>query len=130
VNTAESRKGLAQQYSMSQWLSQQGYLGGFVAACASGDIDLLGRCLRDEIVEPQRARSVPCFEAVKTAAMKSGALGCSLSGSGPSIFALCRDSIASDIATAMEQACRSQGYECQAWTSPLNAPGAALEPER
>lgn len=126
VNTAESRKGLAQHYSMDQWLGQQGYLAGFLSACASGDIELLGRCLRDEIIEPQRASSVPCFGAVKTAAMKAGALGCSLSGSGPSIFALCRNSIASNVATSMEQACRGQGYECQAWISPLDAPGAII----
>ncbi len=127
INTAESRKGLAKQYSMEQWLNQQGYLGGFVAACASGDVDLLGRCLRDELIEPQRAKFVPCFDTVKAAAVKSGALGCSLSGSGPSIFALCHDASASNVATAMEQACRSQGYECQAWISPLDAPGATIE---
>lgn len=127
VNTAESRKGLARSYSMEQWLTQQGYLAGFVAACSSGDIELLGRCLRDELIEPQRARFVPCFDAVKDAALKADALGCSLSGSGPSIFALCRDASAANIATAMEQACRKMGYECESWISPLDAPGAHVE---
>ena len=59
--------------------------------------------------------------------MRAGALGCSLSGSGPSIFALCRDSRAANIATAMEQACRKMGYECQSWTSPLGTPGAHIK---
>lgn len=126
VNTADSRRGLATGYSAEQWLTQQGYLAGFVAACASGDVDMLGRCLRDELIEPQRAASVPCFAAVKEAAMKASALGCSLSGSGPSIFALCRDRSAAHIATAMEQACRKAGYACASWISPLASPGARL----
>jgi homoserine kinase len=127
VNTADSRKGLARGYSMDQWLTQQGYLAGFVAACLQNDVSLLAECLRDETIEPQRAESVPCFPAVKEAAMKSGALGCSLSGSGPSIFALCPESEAANLAIAMEQACRKMGYECQSWISALNAPGARLE---
>ena len=127
VNTAESRKGLSSGYSMEQWLTQQGYLAGFVAACGQNDVDMLGRCLRDEIIEPQRANAVPCFAEVKSAAMKADALGCSLSGSGPSIFALCRDQAAANVATAMEQACRKMGYECESWISPLAAPGAHVE---
>ena len=126
VNTAESRKGLARGYSMDQWLTQQGYLAGFVAACAAGDVETFGRCLRDELIEPQRSPGIPCFDAVKEAAMKANALGCSLSGSGPSIFALCRDQAATNIATAMEQACRKMGYECESWISPLDAPGARV----
>ena len=127
VNTAESRQGLARSYSLDQWLTQQGYLAGFVAACASGDVELFGKCLRDEIIEPQRASSVPCFAAVKEAALRSGALGCSLSGSGPSIFAICKKDAAASLASAMEQACRASGYECMAWISALGAPGAHVE---
>ena len=126
VNTAESRKGLARGYTTEQWLTQQGYLAGFVSACYSGDIDLLGRCLRDELIEPQRAASVPCFEAVKEAALRLNALGCSLSGSGPSIFALCRDKDALNVATGMEQACLLAGYDSQSFISPLGSPGAHL----
>jgi len=127
VNTAESRNGLANSYSMEQWLEQQGYLAGFIAGCASSDIDLIGRSLRDVVIEPQRAASVPCFAAVKAAAMKDDALGCSLSGSGPSIFAICREESAANIASAMEESCRGAGYECRLWVSPLDAPGAVVE---
>ncbi len=126
VNTAESRAGLTQDYSLEQWLTQQGYLAGFIAACGKNDVDLLSRCLRDELIEPQRAASVPCFTAVKDAALKSEALGCSLSGSGPSIFAICQDDVAKNVATAMEQVCRKMGYECEWWISRLDSPGARL----
>lgn len=127
VNTAQARKGLAKGYSARLWLEQQGLLAGFVAACAANDIELIGKTLRDVIIEPQRAPAVPCFEAVKAAALKGGALGCSLSGSGPSIFALCPTPYARNLASAMEQACRSQGIGCQSWVSPMTAPGARVE---
>lgn len=127
VNTAHARSRLAKGYSMDQWLQQQGYLATFVAACASGDIDMLGRSLHDVVIEPQRSAAVSCFDAVKEAADRAGALGCSLSGSGPSMFALCEDRQARNIASAMEQACRALGIECQSWVSSMNADGARLE---
>lgn len=127
VNTAHARAKLAKGYTTDQWLSQQGYLGGFVAACASGDIELIGKTLKDVIIEPQRSAAVPCFEAVKQAAERGGALGFSLSGSGPSLFALCRDQDANNVAVAMEQACRGMGIDCQSYVSSMAAPGARIE---
>ena len=127
VNTAHARAKLAKGYSMEQWITQQAYFGGFVAACATSDIDLIRKTLKDVVIEPQRSSAVPCFDAVKEAAERSGALGVSLSGSGPSIFALAEDGVATNIATAMEQACRGLGIECQSFVSPMDAPGAQLE---
>jgi homoserine kinase len=98
-----------------------------MAGCASNDVDLIGKCLKDVIIEPQRAASVPCFTVVKSAAMEAQALGCSLSGSGPSIFAFCREADAENIRSAMEHAIRDAGYDCQSWISPLDAPGAYVE---
>jgi len=127
VNTAHARQGLARGYSMEQWIEQQAYFGGFIAACERDDHELLARCLRDVIVEPQRSAAVPCFEGVKAVALAQGALGCSLSGSGPSIFALCQERDAARVAVAMEQECRNHGYECQSWISPLETRGAFVE---
>jgi homoserine kinase len=127
VDTAQARRGLAKGYSMQQWLQQQGYLAGFIAGCMAGDLDLISRTLRDVVIEPQRAASVSCFENVKQAAIRSGALGCSLSGSGPSIFAFCEERKAMNMSSAMEQACLALGIECQSWVSPLDAEGARLE---
>ena len=127
VNTAQARRGLAKSCSTQQWVDQQGLLAGFVAACAASDADLVGKTLRDVIIEPQRKAAVPCFDVVKAAAEKGGALGCSLSGSGPSIFALCKMGNAQNIAMLMEQACRTQGIGCESWVSPMTAPGAQIE---
>ena len=127
VDTAVQRKILARTYTLEQWREQQSYLGGFIAGCAQNDPDLIRRCLKDVIIEPQRKSVVPCFDAVQAAALKSNALGCSLSGSGPGIFALCIDAEARNVATAMEQACRAMGYKCQSWISAMTADGAYLE---
>jgi len=127
VNTAQARRRLAKSCPTQQWVDQQGLLAGFVAACAAGNIDLIGKTLRDVIIEPQRKVAVPCFDVVKAAAEKGGALGCSLSGSGPSIFALCKTGNAQNVAITMEQACRTLGIGCESWVSPMTAPGAHIE---
>ena len=127
VNTAQARRILPKSVSMQLWLQQQGLLAGFIHACASSDFDLLAKTLRDVIIEPHRKGKVACFDEVTAAAKSAGAFGCTLSGSGPSMFALCKDGDAKNIASAMEQACRAQGISCQSWVSSMNAPGAHVE---
>jgi homoserine kinase len=129
VNTAQARRGLSKGYSMQDWLAQQGLLAGFIVACAENNLDLIARTLKDVIIEPQRKDAVPCFDAVREAAMRTGAFGFSLSGSGPSMFALCRSGDARNMASKMEQACRQQGIACQSWISSMSAPGARIENE-
>jgi homoserine kinase len=126
VNTAQARRGLKKSCSMQDWIAQQGFLAGFIVACAQNDHKLIARTLRDIVIEPQRKDNVPCFDAVKAAAGKAGAFGCSLSGSGPSIFALCPEGQARNLVSAMEQACRAQGIACDSWISPMTAPGARV----
>jgi homoserine kinase len=127
VNTAHARLQLPKAISMKLWLDQQGLLAAFIHACATDDIDLIRQSLRDVVVEPHRKGNVACFDEVVAAAHKAGALGCTLSGSGPSIFALCKDNDARNVASAMEQACRGVGISCQSWVSSMNAPGARVE---
>ena len=64
---------------------------------------------------------------MQAAAMRDGAYGCSLSGSGPSVFALCAAEDAERIAASMAEAGKSAGFECRYWVSPLDAPGARVE---
>lgn len=127
VHTGEARKALADTVGLQQWIDQQGYLAGFITACVYGDLELMRATLRDIVIEPQRAASVPVFPAMRDAAFDTGALGASLSGSGPSVFALVPSAAAGDVAAAMEAACKGQGVDCQAWISPMTAPGARLE---
>jgi homoserine kinase len=127
VNTAESRNELSDNYSMKQWLDQQGYLAGFLLGLQKIDLNLIKNSMQDVIIEPQRASSVECFNEIKEAIMNKGALGCSLSGSGPSIFALCEDHIATEIKLIMMKIFTSHNISSEGWISSLDASGAYVE---
>ncbi|MEM1244775.1 MAG: homoserine kinase [Acidobacteriota bacterium] len=88
INTAESRRLLGDTVQLPQAIQQWANLGGFVAALYKGDAELLSRCLIDVVAEPVRGPQVPDFARIQAAALEARALGCSLSGSGPAIFAL------------------------------------------
>src|SRR5262245_46960389 len=88
VETGAARKLLGDQVALKDAVRQWANVGGLVASLYTSDLALLSRSLVDSIAEPKRASLVPGFFEVKSAAVAAGALGCSLSGSGPSIFAL------------------------------------------
>lgn len=88
VETGSARKLLGDQVALKDAVRQWANVGGLVASLYTSDLPLLSRSLVDSIAEPKRAGLVPGFYEVKAAAIAAGALGCSLSGSGPSIFAL------------------------------------------
>jgi homoserine kinase len=92
VSTAEARRLVkARTYSIDEVVPNLGNVAALVAALASGDLELLGRSIRDRLVGPVRAPLIPGFQAVKDAALHAGALGCSIAGSGPSVFAFAAD---------------------------------------
>ncbi|MEQ8478491.1 homoserine kinase [Fulvivirga sp.] len=91
VKTSDSKKMLKKEISLELAVAQWGNLAGFVSGLASSDFDLISRSLEDLVVEPIRSMLIPGFESLKEAAKHNGALGCSISGSGPSVFALCEN---------------------------------------
>src|SRR5207245_7423725 len=107
IETAKARALLGTIVPLSDAIQQWANLGAFVDALHRGDFAQIARSLEDTIAEPRRAPLVPGLAMIKRAAIDAGALGCSLSGSGPSIFALCRDAvIAQRVAAAMSAAVR------------------------
>jgi homoserine kinase len=98
-----------------------------VNACHTGDLSLLGRCIVDDVVSPIRAGLVPGGQQAIRAALDAGALGSSISGAGPSVFALCRSArSAREVASAMQAAFTAAGLASKAHTSPADCPGARL----
>ncbi|HYH55206.1 MAG TPA: homoserine kinase, partial [Anseongella sp.] len=91
VRTEDARKILRREIPLKDAIVQWGNIGGLIAGLMKGDYGLIGRSLKDVIIEPVRSLLIPGFEQVKQAAMDAGALGCSISGSGPSVFALGND---------------------------------------
>ena len=88
IETGAARRLLGDQVALKDATRQWANVGGLVAALYTSDLALLSRSLVDHIAEPKRASLVPGLAEIKSAALSAGALGCSLSGSGPSIFAL------------------------------------------
>ncbi len=88
VNTKDARFILRNEVSLKNAISQMGNVAGLIAGLMQEDYGLISRSMVDVIVEPVRAILIPEFNNVKQAALDSGALGCSISGAGPSMFAL------------------------------------------
>jgi homoserine kinase len=125
--TAESRGVLPERPSWRETVDFAGNLASLVEALHTGDRALLGRCLRDPIVEAHRAPLVPGFRAAQAAALAAGALGCSLSGSGPSIFAVVEDEArAGAIATTIRRCFTEVGLASQGWICALDPEGARV----
>lgn len=128
VDTREARRVLPREIPLHALVEQSANLAGVVAGCYSGDLELIGRSLADRVVEPHRARLVRGFESVQRAALGAGALGCSLSGSGPALFAWCEgEQRGHRIREAMIAAFAGAGVEARGWISPVDAPGARVE---
>jgi homoserine kinase len=87
IHTGDTRKILKKQILLSDAVQQWGNVASLVAGLLKKDYKLIGRSLQDVIIEPIRSILIPGFNDIKQAAMDAGALGCSISGSGPSIFA-------------------------------------------
>jgi homoserine kinase len=127
LDTRTARAVLPREIPLPLAIHQAAELAALVAACFVGDVALIGRSLVDHVVEPARAPLVPGFRAVQRAAMEAGALGCSLSGAGPSLFAWCDgDDAASAVRAATTAAFAAEGIESEAWVSPVDCPGARI----
>jgi homoserine kinase len=124
VNTKDARFILKNEVSLKNTITQMGNVAGLIAGLMTPDYDLISRSLVDVIIEPVRSILIPEFNEVKQAALDAGALGCSISGSGPSMFALSRDvDTAEQIGAAMQQAFLAVGITSEAYVSEINQEG-------
>ena len=106
---------------------QWGNVGGLIAGLYTKDYELIGRSLHDEIVEPLRSVLIPGFDLIKQTALKNGALGSGISGSGPSIFALSRGKNTADqIAKAMSEVYENMNLPYEIHVSKINPDGVRI----
>lgn len=129
VQTGTARALLGDTVPLSAAVRQWANLGALVSALHTSDLDLLSRALVDHVAEPKRAVLVPGFAAVKAAAAAAGALGCSLSGSGPSIFALARSLDQARVVGAAMAAAYARdggGVAADLWISAVGTTGARV----
>lgn len=127
IKTSDSRKILKTNISLADGIKQWGNVGGLIAGLYTEDYDLIGRSLVDHIVEPIRSILIPGFDDVKKAALKAGALGCGISGSGPSIFALSRGiSNAEKVTEAMGSVFKKIDLDYDLYVSAINKEGIQI----
>lgn len=128
IDTGSARRLLGETVPLSAAVRQWANVGALVAGLFRNDLALLSRALEDHVAEPRRAHLVPGLYSVKRAAIDAGAVGCGLSGSGPSVFALC-DSIerAKAAGTAMRDAFADAAeVPTDLWVSLVGGPGARI----
>ena len=126
LSTRQARAILKGSVAMKDFVWQTANLAGFISACYTDDIDLLRESFEDVVIEPQRAALIPGFGEVRRAAISAGALGCSISGAGPTLFAWCLASHALAVREAMVVEFSHHGLASDHWTTPIDALGARV----
>ncbi len=124
VSTKEARAILSRTVNMSDFVWQTANLAGFISGCYTNDLDLIKASLEDVIIEKQRQVLIPGFADVRAGALEKGALGCSISGAGPTIFALCLEKDARAVRDAMVSAFGKQGIDTDKWIVSVQSGGA------
>ncbi len=124
VQTRDARSILRKQISLKDATVQWGNTAGLVAGLWKCDYELIGRSMQDVIIEPIRSILIPGFDSVKFNAMRAGALGCGISGSGPSIFSLSRDEeTAEEVGRKMQNAFGMLNIDSEVYISSINREG-------
>lgn len=127
IDVRRARELLNKEVKLADFVAQTANLAGFLSGCFTDDRALIGRSLQDLVVEPQRAHLIPGFAQVQAAARQAGAIGCSISGAGPAIFAIHDfDTNPAKISEAMIAAFQEAGVEATAISSPINGLGAHI----
>ncbi len=126
LSTRAARDILRPSVDLDLHVRQTACLAGFLAGCYANDLELIRANLMDVIIEPQRAALIPGFGDVKRAALEAGALGCSISGAGPSVFAWCEEAHAARAQRAMCAAFEAHGLGVDHWIAPAGGEGARV----
>jgi len=127
VLTDDARRILKKQILLKDAIVQWGNVAGLITGLMTSDYTLISRSMKDVIIEPVRSLLIPGYDEIKEAAIGAGALGCSISGSGPSIFALSTEmATATGVGEVMQTTCSAQDIDSEVYISPINKHGPHL----
>lgn len=127
ILTKDARGILSEYVKFEDAVLQTRNMGGLIVGLYNNNFELIKSSLTDVLVEPQRAKLIPHFYKVKEAAMNAGALGCSISGAGPSIFAISMNTfVAENVGNAMQKVFTDNKIDNTLYLSPINQQGAIL----
>ncbi|MEO7935449.1 MAG: homoserine kinase [Dokdonella sp.] len=127
LETRRAREALQGAYALGEFVEQSANLALVLSGCHLGDAELVRAGLADALVEPRRAPLIRGFHAVKDAALENDAMGASISGAGPSVFAWFENRASAErAATAMCAAFEQAGFSSEAYLCPINGPAASV----
>jgi len=127
LRTEESRKVLKPQVPLADTIIQTGNIAGLMIGLMKPDLKLISRSLEDVIAEPVRKSFIPGFDQIKSVAIQSGALGCGISGSGPTVFALCeREEVAEKVGAVMQRIFSGLHIMSEVFISAIHQEGARV----
>ena len=127
VKTKDARDVLPTEIALKDAVTQWANVGGLISGLYTDNYNLISNSLVDIIVEPARKNLIPFFDDVKNSAIKAGALGAGISGSGPTIFALCKGNIiAKKVFNAIEESYRDKGIDFEMFISEVNPKGIKI----
>jgi homoserine kinase len=127
LETRRAREVLAEPYPLPLVVQQSAHLALFLTGLQRGEAALIREGLQDLLVEPRRASLIPGFAVVKSAALDCGALGASISGAGPSVFAWFASKTEAEVAApAMRAGFVDAGFDARTYVSPVAGPRAEL----
>ena len=127
VKTKDAREVLPKEIALKDAVTQWANVGGLISGLHSSDYNLISNSLVDIIVEPARKNLIPFFDKVKESAMAAGALGAGISGSGPTIFALCKgDEIAKNVYKSIKKSYSNTGINFELFISEINQEGIKI----
>jgi homoserine kinase len=127
VETRTARALLKKEVLLSDAVLQNSRLAGFLAGCYQSDLELMKRSMNDVLIEPQRSHLIRGFQELKAQALAQGAIGFSISGSGPSVFAWAKGlAEAKRLCQTLIELFKTKGLNAQGYVSKLNASGARV----
>ncbi|API87291.1 homoserine kinase [Francisella uliginis] len=126
IETKQARELLKEPYSLSTVVEHSASLATVISALYTKDLDLLSNNLKDILIEPRRANLITGFYDVKAAAYEAGALGCGISGSGPTMFALATEDNIAKVAQSMQNKFNEFNLKSDSWISSMSEKGAYL----
>ena len=124
IKTSESRAILPKDIPLQNAITQWANVGSLVHGLHTSDYELIKDALNDVVIEPYRKQLIPHFDDVKTAVLEAGALGCAISGSGPSIFTLSKgEATAKAVQLAMQNVYSKSDIQFETYVSKINTEG-------
>jgi homoserine kinase len=127
VKTSDARSVLPREIPLKTAIAQWANTSALTAACFTNDLALFGRAMTDLVAEPARRVLIPCYDEVKSVALACGALGCCISGAGPSVLAVFNTAKSAALAAAaMRSVYRSARIGCDVYVTKVDRRGARI----